>query len=56
MRLEWKCFAESGAGCGELIQCRLSVAQHSSHVELTRWLIESPEGLHVVGIQFEQLP
>ena len=56
MSLDRKFFAESGKGCGELIQCGQSVAQHDRHVEFARWLIESPEGFHVVGIQFEQLP
>lgn len=56
MSLGRKVFAESGAGCGELIQCRQSIAQHDVYVELSRRLIESPEGFHIVGIQFEQWP
>ena len=56
MSLGRQVFAESGAGCGELIQCRQSVAQHGMQVELARRLIESPQSFCIVGIQFEQLP
>jgi hypothetical protein len=39
-----------------LFQCCERIAQHGGQTEFSRRLIESPECLHVVCIEFKQLP
>ena len=45
--------AESGAGSGKLLQRCQGIAQHGVQVEFPGWLIEAPQGFHIIGIQFE---
>jgi hypothetical protein len=40
---------------GQLFQSGQSIAQHGMHVEAARWLIQCPQGLHVIRIQLKQL-
>jgi hypothetical protein len=41
---------ESRAGVGQLLQGSERVAQHGTQVEFPRWLVEPPQGFHIVRI------
>lgn len=56
MSAGWKALAELGASLRQLFQSGQRVACHGVQIELANWLIERPKGVHVVGIQFKQLP
>src|SRR5450631_2329564 len=47
LRPWWEVAAEPGAGVRQLFQCCEGIAQHGGQTEFSRWLIESPECLHV---------
>ncbi len=55
MRTLGQILAESGRGFWYLVQSGQSVAEHELQIQGSRWLIQGPERLGKVGIQFEEL-
>src|SRR5215472_14744068 len=50
-----KFFSEPGCGFRTLLQSRQSIAEQGAQIQASGRLIQSPESLRIIGIQFQEL-
>jgi hypothetical protein len=55
MRPPGKLAPESGTSVWELLERSRSVSEHSTHIQASRRLVQSPKSFHQIGIQFKEL-